>query len=55
MDFVGHHLLAEEAILNPWISGLFYKDFIVFENLLFIAHGIFITIVDINDFSKANC
>lgn len=31
------------------LNGILYQDFMLFENLLYIAHGRFITIVDIND------
>eukprot|EP00347_Sterkiella_histriomuscorum_P012361 403368887 len=48
-DFVGQNISIKEAKEMHHLNGLLYKDFLLFESLLYLAHGRFITIVDIND------
>ena len=47
-DFVGHHLYNDEAKKMASFSGLLYSDFLVMEQNLFISHGRFITVVNLN-------
>jgi len=56
LDFVGqHHELKEhngKLALKTGLykGGLIYQDFLIHQNLMFLAHGPFLSIVDLNSF-----
>ena len=56
-DFVGQHShisATGKAVKSNYSGGLLYQDFMVHQNLLFLAHGMFVTIVDINKPNKSS-
>jgi hypothetical protein len=51
-DFVARHIDVGKVPKGNLLGGSLYKDFLVHQNLLYLAHGMFVSVIDLDNFSK---